>query len=150
MDPKEHELAEAAANLTVGDFHYLQEHGMIPRGAGRDGGPRNARAAVARAARTPRKGGRRRQVKHEWPEIGTILEANYHGVHYEAEVIASARNKSGKAVKVITGPAAGQILRSPSGAMLKATEAQRQAQDLGKKGVANGWAFWKMKPEPSQ
>jgi len=38
------------------------------------------------------------------------------------------RYKSGRALKVLTGPAAGRIFSSMSGAMLAAT---------------NGWEFWK-------
>jgi len=74
-----------------------------------------------------------------------ILEADYEGVHYEAEVVAAPCLKSGKAVRILIGPATGQNCRSLSSAMLKATEYQRQEQVLGKKGVANGWEFWKVK-----
>jgi len=80
---------------------------------------------------------RRRSRRHTWPEVGTILEADYHGEHYEAEVMEARRYKSGRALKVLTGPAAGR------GAMLAATEHQRADHGLGKKGVSNGWEFWK-------
>lgn len=97
-----------------------------------------------KAAETPsRKGRTRRQVRHDWPEVGTILEGRYGGVEYEAEVIAAPRRRSGKALRTLSGPAAGKVCRSMSGAMLTATEAQRKQQRLGK--PANGWAFWKVK-----
>ncbi|MFW6119029.1 MAG: hypothetical protein ACOC7S_01690 [Planctomycetota bacterium] len=90
---------------------------------------------------------KRRQVSHTWPEVGAELEADYLGAHYEAEVIAVPRYKSGKAIRVLNGPAAGDVERSMSGAMLTATERQREENDLGRKGVSNGWDFWSVKEE---
>jgi len=148
MNAEETELAEAAASLTVEDFHYLQEHGMILDHAREDVDSSNAQGAVVRAPTKPKKI-KRRQVKHEWPEVGTVLEADYFGQHYEAEVVAAPHSKSGKAVRILTGPAAGQVCRSLSGAMLKATKKQRQDEGLGKKGVANGWTFWSVKRQPN-
>ena len=87
----------------------------------------------------------RRTVDHEWPEVGEILEADYEGEHYEAEVVSRPRYKSGKAIRILSGPAIGEIERSMSGAMLKATEKQREDYDLGRSGVANGWDFWSVK-----
>lgn len=94
--------------------------------------------------------GSRRQVDHEWPDVGTILEGEYRGNHYEAEVIAMPRYKSGKAIRVLNGPAAGEVERSMSGAMLAATERVREENDLGRKGVSNGWHFWKIKSSGNQ
>ena len=85
----------------------------------------------------------RRSREHVWPEVGAVLEADYHGRHYEAEVTQARLYKSGKALKVLTGPAAGRVFHSMSGAMLAATEAQRAEQGLGRKGVSSGWDFWK-------
>lgn len=96
--------------------------------------------ATASKSGKPRK---RRSVKHTWPEVGTVLQANYEGVHYEAEVIASPKYKSGKAVKILSGPAAGKVKSSMSGAMNLATKRQREDNNLGSKGVSNGWEFWK-------
>ncbi|MCK4375332.1 MAG: hypothetical protein KAX19_08385 [Candidatus Brocadiae bacterium] len=149
MEREETTLAKAAASLTVEDFRYLEEHGMIEAPAA----PSNVNTQVtntqeqAEAKKKMRNTRKRRHVKHEWPDIGTILEADYHGIHYEAEVIAAPQYKSGKAVRILTGPGAGRICRSLSGAMLKATEAQRKEQGLGKKGVANGWDFWEVEHE---
>ncbi len=86
---------------------------------------------------------KRRRVKHTWPEVGTILEADYEGTRYEAEVVPAVKYKSGKAVKILSGPAAGKVKSSMSGAMNLATKRQREDNNLGSKGVSNGWEFWK-------
>ena len=57
-------------------------------------------------------------------------------------MIQERRFKSGRALRLLSGPAAGQVHHSLSGAMLAATESQRQEQGLGRKGVSNGWTFW--------
>ena len=74
--------------------------------------------------------------------LNALIEADYEGEHYLARVVDAPQFKSGKAVRILSGPASGEICRSPTGAMLKATEAQREEQGLGRKGVANGWGFW--------
>jgi len=152
MGAKEKELAQAAASLTVEDFEYLKEHSMIPPAEAvskpnTQGGntqeetntPAVPRAAVKRKRR-------RRTLEHQWPEPGTLLQADYEGVHYEAQVIVDAGSRSQRTVKILSGPAAGRICGSPTGAMMEATEQQRQQANLGKKGVANGWEFWKTEP----
>ncbi len=141
MDQKERELAEALASMTVDDFRYLQEHGMIDVPADSSSPDTQVTATQTPATTEPRKR-KRRTVKHDWPAVGTILEADYEGQHYGVAVVAAPQHKTGKGLKIVTGPAAGVICRSPTGAMLKATEAQRNEQGLGRKGVANGWAFW--------
>lgn len=153
MTTEQIELARAAASLTVEDFRYLKEHGMIQASEA----PCEANTQVTRTQGEPEPDDKqkiqkkhkrkRRTVRHEWPEIGQILEADYEGVHYEVEVIAAPRYRSGKAVRILTGPGAGRTCRSLSGAMLKATEAQRKEQGLAKKGVANGWDFWEVEHE---
>jgi hypothetical protein len=148
MNAKERELAQAAASLTVADFKYLEEHGMLPPAEGPTGtntqvGNAQEKANTPAAAQARgRRSRRRRTFAHDWPEVGSILQADYEGVHYEAEVITAPGCRSGRAVKILIGPAAGQVCRSPTGAMLSATEQQRAEQGLGKKGVANGWSFW--------
>lgn len=149
MCAEEMELARAAASLTVEDFRYLQEHGMIRAPAV----PSNVNTQVINTQEEPgeqedmktKKERKRRTVKHKWPEVGQILQADYEGVQHEAEVVAAPRYKSGKALRILNGPAAGEIFHSMTGAMLKATEAQRRESNLGRKGVANGWDFWKVK-----
>ena len=153
MKKDELKLAEAAASLTPEDYGYLEDHGMLPAAEG----PSIPDTPVSKAQEKPdtpaavqvrnRKGRRRRTLPHQWPEAGTLLVADYHGVHYAAGVIPAPRCKSGMAVKVLTGPAAGKVCRSPTGAMLEATAQQRAEQGLGKKGVANGWAFWRPKED---
>ena len=90
--------------------------------------------------------GKRAQIEHPWPEVGTVLEADYFGTHYTAEVIeapAGRKLKSGKTVRVTSGPAAGTEHASMSGAMEAATEQQRNEQALGRKGCLSGWDFWR-------
>jgi len=146
MNDEERALAQAAASLTVDDFRYLQEHGMIAVPA--QVSDPDTQVTVAREEEEPpepRPKRKRRTIKREWPEVGTVLQADYEGVHYEAEVIAAPRLKSGKAVRILTGASAGKVCRSLSGAMVEATQKQRKEGGLGKKGVANGWTFWKPK-----
>jgi len=155
MNAEERELAQAAAKLTAEDFRYLQEHRMIP--ASDTGNPSDTRAAVTHAAPTqpqaasqetsPResKKRKRRHLGRQWPETSAILEADYEGMHYEAAVIPAPQYKSGKALRILTGNAAGQVSHSMTGAMFVATESQRKQQGLGRKGLANGRAFWKVR-----
>jgi len=143
MNDDERTLAEAAATLTVDDFEYLQEHGMITVPARTSN--LDTQVTVTRGEEEPpdpKPKRKRRTIKREWPAVSTILEADYEGVHYEAEVIEAPRYKSGRALKILTGPAAGTVHHSMTGAMLVATEAQREENELGRKGVANGWGFW--------
>ena len=156
MHTEERPLAEAAASLTVKDLEWVQGHRMMPQEptpsekaplshqtvSDQEDPSQEESSQTADAA--PEKKTRKR-VPHEWPEVRTILEADYHGQHYEAEVIEAPRCKSGKAVRIITGAATGNVCRSMSAAMLEATHAQREQQSLGKSGVANGWEFWKGK-----
>lgn len=149
MAAKDRELAQAAASLTVEDFRYLKEHGMIPR-AEPLGKPNTQVKNTQEKAPTPavsraavKRKRKRRTFEHQWPEPGTVLQADYEGVHYEAQVIVDAGSRSQRAVKILSGPADGKICRSPTGAMMEATQKQRTERNLGKKGVANGWSFWK-------
>jgi len=143
MNSEERALAEAAAALTVDDYGYLQEHGMIDVPA-HTSNPDTQVTATREEEEPPepRPKRKRRTIQREWPAVATILEADYEGVRYEAEVIAAPRYKSGRAVKILTGPAAGTVFHSMTGAMLVATEVQREESNLGRKGVANGWDFW--------
>ena len=149
MNTEDKELAQAAAALTVDDFRYLKAHGIIPEPEPADthvntqcSANTQVNAHQEQASKpTPRK--KRRQIEHPWPDIGEILEADYHGVRYEAEVISMPRLRSGRAMRILTGPAAGITCRSMTGAMLKATEEQRSEMKIGRNGVPNGWNFWK-------
>jgi len=85
----------------------------------------------------------RHSRKHIWPEIGVRLSAQYFGVHYSATIIpAQKKLKSGKQIRIDSGPAAGNVCDSFSDAMLKATHQQREDAQLRRKGVSNGWEFW--------
>ena len=141
MNAEDIQLAQAAASLTVEDLEYLQEHYMIPAPDTHVTDTHEAASQETSPYQSAKR--KRRHLKREWPETGTILEADYQGTHYEAEVIPAPQYRSGKAIKILTGNAAGQVCHSLSGAMLVATEHQRQQQDLGRKGLANGWSFWK-------
>ena len=148
MNPEERALAEAAANLTVEDFEWLDGHGVIadpPTGPDCVSVTHAASQEAVPEEKPPEKKRRTRRTRNRpWPETGTILEAHYFGTHYEAEVIEAPKYRSGKALKILTGAAAGTVHHSLSGAMLKATQAQRHQQSLDRRGVANGWAFWKL------
>ena len=145
MNAQELTLARAASQLTPGDLKYLNENSFLSKE------PAGSRVTVAQepnekqeeAAVPGRKKRKRRKASHEWPAVGTLLIAEYEGQHYEAEVVEAPRYKSGKAVKILSGPSAGKTCKSMSQAMLEATSRQRAEQGLAKKGVANGWQFWK-------
>ena len=156
MQDAERKVAEAAASLTVKDLEWVQSHRMILQCptpsekqllshecASEQEDPSQAKSSQKADAAPEKK--TRRSVRHEWPQAGTILQADYHGQHYEVEVIEAPRCTSGKALRIITGTATGSVCRSMSAAMLEATQAQREQQALGKSGVANGWDFWKVK-----
>ncbi len=86
---------------------------------------------------------RRRRIEREWPAEGTALSAEYYGTTYTAEIIPAAKKlKSGKQIRLTSGPAQGVVCDSFSEAMITATEQQRADQNLGRKGVSNGWLFW--------
>jgi hypothetical protein len=93
---------------------------------------------------------RRRRIEREWPEIGTRLYAEYCGTRYQAETVTAAKKlKSGKQIRIASGPAIGEICDSFTEAMIRATEKQREKQNLGRKGVSNGWEFWQWYGKPA-
>jgi len=172
---KDEEFLEAAASLTTEDVDYVRKHARYPKetlepqprhgeappadssvprpeddaspGEGAEPVPTQEHKpqAAGRQSRTvPR--GKRAKIEHQWPEAGTVLEADYFGKVYTAEVIeapAHRKVKSGKLVRVTSGPAAGTEHASMSGAMEAATERQRNEEALGRKGCLSGWEFWK-------
>ena len=145
MNAQEPILARAASQLTPGDLKYLNENGLLETGPGgsRVTVTQEAGEKPEEASSPGRKRRKRRKASHEWPAVGTVLIAEYEGELYEAEVVEAPRCKSGKAVKILSGPSAGKTCKSMSKAMLEATSKQREEQGLAKKGVANGWQFWK-------
>jgi hypothetical protein len=93
---------------------------------------------------------RRRHIEREWPETGTRLFADYFGTRYQAELVTAAKKlKSGKQIRIASGPAIGEICDSFTEAMTRATERQREKQNLGRKGVSNGWEFWQWDGKPA-
>jgi hypothetical protein len=145
MNAQELTLARAASQLTPGDLNYLNENGLLSKE------PTDSRATVtqeagdkAEGAPPPgRKKRKRSKTSHEWPAVGAVLTADYEGQHYAAEVVEAPWYKGGKAVKILSGPSTGKTCKSMSQAMLEATTKQREEHGLAKKGVANGWQFWK-------
>ena len=92
---------------------------------------------------------RRRHIAREWPEAGVILSSEYYGVTYTAEIIPAMKKlKSGRQIRINSGPAQGMICDSFSEAMITATEKQRTDQNLARKGVSNGWLFWNWPGKP--
>ncbi len=92
---------------------------------------------------------RRRRIEREWPAVGTILRAEYFNEQYTAEIVPAVKKlKSGKQIRLTSGPAQGVVCDSFSEAMIAATEQQRTDQNLGRKGVSNGWLFWVWEGKP--
>ena len=159
MSTQDQDLAEAAAGLTVKDFRYLEENDMLPereadskkRAHAQEASSEQADSQESSAGKEDsEKKAKRSKVKHEWPEVGAIVEADYKGLHYEAKVVSMPRLKSGKGLEILTGPAAGTVCKSMTRAMLEATKEQREQQDLGRSGVSNGWKFWSVKQTDSE
>jgi len=102
----------------------------------------NGSVAFTAPSIPPRK---RRRVERVWPEVGTILRADYLGQTYHAEVVQAWKPlKSGKQLRILDGSAAGKRANSFSRAMLKATSRQRRENKLGVKGLCGGWTFWRV------
>ena len=86
---------------------------------------------------------RRRRVERVWPDVGTVLTANYHGQTYRAEVVPAFKPlKSGKQLRILTGSAAGRRVNSFARAARCATSRQRRENKLGVRGLGNAWEFW--------
>ena len=84
------------------------------------------------------------RAKHDWWPIGTELVAHVGGEEFTAEVVENPSVKSGRSLKLTSGPAQGRICVTPTRAALEATEDCRQANKLGRGGgVTNGWTVWK-------
>jgi len=81
--------------------------------------------------------------KHEWWPVGTQVVGQIGSELFTAEVVENPSVKSGRSLKLTSGPAYGRICITPTRAALEATEAYRQANNLGRGGgVTNGWTFW--------
>ncbi len=87
--------------------------------------------------------GHQRQ-KHDWWPVGSELVGRLGSETFTAEVIENPQVKSGRSIRIASGPASGEVCITPTRAALQATEAYRQARNLGRSGgVTNGWTFWK-------
>jgi len=84
--------------------------------------------------------------KHEWWPVGTDLVGRMGAEVFTATVVENPQVKSGRSIRIMSGAAAGEVCRTPTRAALEATEAYRQANNLGRGGgVTNGWEFWRAK-----
>jgi hypothetical protein len=82
--------------------------------------------------------------KHDWWPVGTELVGEMGPDIFTATVVENAQVKSGRSILITSGPAAGKLCITPTGAAIEATEAYRQKHNLGRGGgVTNGWSFWK-------
>jgi hypothetical protein len=137
----EKELLEAVATLTLSDLEYIRAR--ADQAPAQDGKSYAKPAPVESAQESRHQRRKRRHVPHVWPEVGTELTAEYFGTTYRAVIVkARKRLKSGKQIRILTGPAKGKISDSMSEAMVRATAAQRKRDGLRRKGAANGWDFW--------
>lgn len=83
------------------------------------------------------------RAKHEWWPVGTEVVGQIGSEFFTAEVVENRAVKSGRSLKLTSGPAQGRTCITPTRAALEATEDYRQARNLGRGGgVTNGWTFW--------
>jgi len=83
------------------------------------------------------------QDKHDWWPLGTELVGQIGTEFFTAVVVENSNVKSSRSLKLTSGPAQGRICITPTRAAMEATEAFRQAHNLGRGGgVTNGWLFW--------
>ena len=88
------------------------------------------------------------RAKHEWWPIGAELVGRLGNEVFTATVVENPRIKSGRSILITSGPAQGSVCITPTRAALEATEAYRQANNLGRAGgVTNGWTFWHAKSD---
>ena len=81
--------------------------------------------------------------KHAWWPLGTEVVGQIGNEFFTAVVVENAAVKSGRSLKLTSGSAQGRICITPTRAAMEATEAYRQAHNLGRGGgVTNGWLFW--------
>ena len=82
--------------------------------------------------------------KHDWWPIGTTVVGRIGSEAFTATVVENTQVKSNRSLLITSGPASGRVCITPTRAAMEATEAYRQAHNLGRGGgVTNGWEFWK-------
>jgi hypothetical protein len=143
----QHEIfTEAASTLTAEDLQHLKSSMPktdTPESDANEPATQPQPVEPAKEEISSKRPGKRQSVPHVWPELGTELHATYFGVEYKATVVKAAKRlKSGKQIRIDSGPAKNTICDSLSDAMLQATAKQRDNSNLNRKGVANGWDFW--------
>jgi hypothetical protein len=83
------------------------------------------------------------RVRHDWWPLGTEVVGQIGTEFFTAVVADNAGVKSGRSLRLTSGPAQGRICITPTRAAMEATEAYRQVHNLGRGGgVTNGWLFW--------
>lgn len=80
---------------------------------------------------------------HTWWPLNTELIGRIGAETFTARVVENPQVKSGRSLLITSGAANGRVCITPTRAAIEATEAHRQAQNLGRGGgVTNGWSFW--------
>ena len=83
------------------------------------------------------------RARHEWWPVGTEVVGQIDSEFFTAEVVENPSVKSGRSLKLTSGPAQGRVCITPTRAALEVTEYYRQTHNLGRGGgVTNGWTFW--------
>ncbi len=81
--------------------------------------------------------------KHDWWPLGTTVVGRIGSEPFTATVVENTQVKSNRSLLITSGPASGRVCITPTRAAMEATEAFRQAHNLGRGGgVTNGWDFW--------
>jgi len=87
---------------------------------------------------------------HEWWPVGTQLIGRIASEAFHASVVENPRVKSGRSLRIDSGPAQGRICITPTRAAIEATEEYRRSSNIGRGGgVTNGWTFWRLKQTAS-
>ena len=174
LDERTEMMLQVASELTAGDLDALRgsipkqkrekPHATVvdePRARPEPPGPlEEAPAAVQPQSGASSRGAYERQrsreskvstgcvgherTKHQWWSVGTELLGEIGSEAFAAEVIENPQVKSGRSIRITSGSADGEVCITPTRAALRATEAYRQAHNVGRAGgVTNGWTFWK-------
>ena len=84
------------------------------------------------------------RMRHDWWPLGTELVGQIGSELFHARVVENFSVKSGRSLQITAGSAQGRICITPTRAAIEATEAYRQANNLGRGGgITNGWLFWR-------
>ena len=166
LDDRMKLLLEAADTLTAEDLEFIRSDGVVcapepkrvPRkraqaDAPLPTAPKQAPAMASSRGEYERKRTREskvsteclgeERVRHDWWPLGTEVIGQIGAEFFTATVVENPAVKSGRSLKITSGPAQGRICITPTRAAMEATEDFRQAHNLGRGGgVTNGWVFW--------